>query len=181
MQLAVPRYTQKGFPRYRHVPTKTPHPVIHPEGHSYKKTEEKTPRWAPEQWVHNETYLYGIDLFNHGYWWEAHEAWENVWMGTKKNDLEGRYLQALIQFSAALLKLLSGNKKGFDNLHKESAVKFHHCLKEMSDHKMHQFMGLDLEKWMKRVVTFCDSLESIEGEPQDPLHFASFPALILER
>ncbi len=181
MQLAIPRYTQKSFPRYRYIPTVSPHPVIDPSGHSYKKLEEKTLRMTPDHWVQNETYLYGVDLFNHGFWWEAHEAWENVWMGTEKSDLEGKFLQALIQFSAALLKLYSGSRKGFDNLYKEASTKFQSCLKEMSEQKMHQFMGLDLDKWMKRVVTFCNSLESIEGEPQDPLHFASFPALILER
>ncbi|TGQ49534.1 DUF309 domain-containing protein, partial [Mesorhizobium sp. M1C.F.Ca.ET.210.01.1.1] len=24
-------------------------------------------------------FRWGIDLFNHGYYWEAHEAWEPLW------------------------------------------------------------------------------------------------------
>ena len=33
----------------------------------------------PEQWHLCRPYLYGIDLFNDGYYWEAHEVWEGLW------------------------------------------------------------------------------------------------------
>jgi uncharacterized protein len=180
MQLAVPRYTQRAFPRYRYVPTQSPHPVIDPEGHSYKKEEEKHNYLPPEKWKQNELYLYGVDLYNNGYWWEAHEAWESVWMGTKKTDTEGQFLQGLIQFSASLLKLYSGSMKGFDNLLKESHKRLQACLKQLSEHKRRCYMGLNLEEWLQRIETFCSSLEELEGESIDPLQFASFPAIILE-
>ncbi len=180
MQLAIPRYTQKALPKYRYVPSVTPHPVIDPEGHSYKKPEEKATALPADKWMQNEPYLYGIDLFNHGYWWEAHEAWESVWLTTQKTDLMGVFLQGLIQFSAALLKLSEGSKKGFDNLLKESQKKIQACKEEMTQKKMRCLMGLDLQEWIKRLEIFCGSLEDIEGKPVDALHFASFPALLLE-
>ncbi|MCE9625455.1 MAG: DUF309 domain-containing protein [Deltaproteobacteria bacterium] len=157
-----------------------PHPVIDPKGHSYKKEEEKPEYLPPEKWKQNDLYLYGIDLFNNGYWWEAHEAWETIWLTTPKTDLEGQYLQGLIQFSASLLKLFSGSEKGFQNLLRESQKRFHFCLKEMSERKMRHFMGLDLENWIKNIETFCSCLEPSEGKETDALHFTSFPALILE-
>ncbi len=180
MQLAVPRYSQKAFPRYRHIPNQTPHPVIDPKGHSYQKGEEKPEHLPPEKWMQNDFYLYGVDLFNHGFWWEAHEAWETVWMTTQKNDLEGQYLQGLIQFSAALLKLFSGSKRGFENLWRESQRKLQACMQDLSEKKKRHLMGHDLQGWMDRVETFCGSLESVEGEQVDALQYESYPAIILE-
>jgi Uncharacterized conserved protein len=180
MQLAVPRYTQRPLPGYRYVPTKNPHPVIDPKGHSYQKKEEKIEFLPPERWRQNEFYLYGVDLFNYGFWWEAHEAWETVWMTTPKTDLMGQYLQGLIQFSAGLLKLFSGSERGFQNLRRESMQRIRFCLNEMKEKKIRLYMGLDLAEWVNKVEVFCGSLESSEGESVDALHFASFPALILE-
>jgi uncharacterized protein len=180
MQLAVPRYTQRTFPRYRYIPTQSPHPVIDPNGHSYKKVEEKVSFSPPEKWKQNDLYLYGVDLFNHGYWWEAHEAWETVWMTTPKTDVHGQFLQGLIQFSAAVLKLYSGSKNGFENLLKESQKKLQVVCRDLAEHNRHYYMGLNLEKWMGRINTFYSSLEEVEGQPTDPLNFASFPAIILE-
>ena len=180
MQLAILRYTQKTLPPYRYIPSQHPHPVIDPKGHSYQKAEEKLKYCSPEAWVHNESYLYGVDLFNHGYWWEAHEAWENVWLTTAKHDLEGQYLQSLIQFSAALLKLYSGSKRGFDNLYREAEKRMRFCLAELSVQHRRIFMGLHLEHWMEKMETFKNSLPGEEGQTTDALHFASFPALILE-
>jgi hypothetical protein len=179
MQLAKPRYSQKGFPAYRYVPTLTPHPEIHPEGHSYKKPEEKVSYLPPDKWNQNDLYLYGVDLFNHGYWWEAHEAWEKVWMTTKRLDLEGQFLQGLIQFSAALLKLYSGSKTGFQNLYREAQKRIHFVITELSKKGRSHFMGLNLPEWMERMETFKNSFQETEEESIDPLHYASFPAILL--
>ncbi len=32
-----------------------------------------------DDWLRCRDYLRGIDLFNHGYYWEAHEVWEGLW------------------------------------------------------------------------------------------------------
>lgn len=180
MQLAIPRYSQRSFPRYRYVPTLHPHPVIDPKGHSYKKEEEKPEYLPPEKWKQNDLYLYGIDLYNHGYWWEAHEAWESLWLTTQKTDVEGQFLQGLIQFSAALLKLYGGSCRGFENLLRESDKRLQFCVKELGQQNRRHLMGLDLEAWLAKVKVFCDSLGGQDGEAVDALHFASFPALILE-
>lgn len=59
----------------------------------------------PSAWRENRTYLYGIDLHNHGFHWEAHEVWEPVWMGCAPNSRERALLQGLIQLTNACLKL----------------------------------------------------------------------------
>ncbi len=179
-QAAVPRYTQKSFPRYRYIPAHHPHPEIDPKGHSYAHKAPPLRFTPPNQWMQNETYLYGIDLFNHGYWWEAHEAWERVWLTTPKLDLHGQFLQALIQYSAAFLKLYSGNKKGYDKLLGEAQQRMETCLKKISQEHRHYFMGLNIPEWRKKLAIFCQSLHDPAGEILDPLGFASFPYLLLE-
>src|ERR1043166_6021237 len=47
--------------------------------------------------------LKGIDLFNQGLYWEAHEAWEFVWH--KKKGREWAFYQGMIHVAAALLKI----------------------------------------------------------------------------
>ena len=70
---------QKPFPPYRHIPGVTPHPIRDPRGHSYgiEEVHDVDPL-PPELWQQNEDYLYGVDLYNFAYWWEAHEAWGGV-------------------------------------------------------------------------------------------------------
>jgi hypothetical protein len=52
--------------------------------------------------------LYGIDLFNHGFWWEAHEALEAVWVAAGRRTETGLFIQGLIQIAVAHLKWFQG-------------------------------------------------------------------------
>lgn len=47
--------------------------------------------------------LAGIDLFNAGRYWDAHEAWERAWVALPKGSDERRFYQGLIQLAAAFL------------------------------------------------------------------------------
>ncbi len=67
-----------------------------------------------DNWRHHGPYLFGVDLFNHGYWWEAHEQWEVPWRCG--NALQKPFLQGLIQIAASLLKRRLGNPRGQDLL-----------------------------------------------------------------
>lgn len=44
----------------------------------------------------------GVQLFNNGEWWEAHEAWEPIWLQAKGE--RRAFIQALILLAAALHK-----------------------------------------------------------------------------
>ena len=102
------RYTSRPFPSYRFVPGKAPHPTRDPEGHSYNKQPEQLASFDPEEWNSCEEYLYGIDLFNHGFWWEAHEALETVWVAAGRRTETGLFVQGLIQIAVAHLKWFQG-------------------------------------------------------------------------
>jgi Domain of unknown function (DUF309) len=66
---------QKSLPPYAYLPGKNPHPVRDPAGHSY---HVKPIPVAAEVSLSSDAFLWGLDLFNHGYYWEAHEAWEGL-------------------------------------------------------------------------------------------------------
>lgn len=59
--------------------------------------------WEPAQWRRLIPYLYGVDLHNHGFWWEAHEVWEGLWHAAGRTTASGRFVQGLIQIAAAHL------------------------------------------------------------------------------
>ena len=56
-------------------------------------------------------YLRGVDLYNRGAFWEAHEAWEGLWRRAQ-DDLDRRaFYQGLIQCAAACLKRERGDSE----------------------------------------------------------------------
>jgi predicted metal-dependent hydrolase len=108
-----PRYTRRPLPPYRFLPFQgsatLPHPRNDPAGHSYHANEEYLSSFVPDDGVTCEPHLYGIDLFNHGYFWEAHEAWETVWLAAGgRETVCGLFVQGLIQLAAAQLKRVIG-------------------------------------------------------------------------
>ncbi len=113
------RYTDRTFPPYRFIPGKSPHPTRDPEGHSFKKQLEQLASFENNRWQSCNAYLYGIDLFNHGYWWEAHEALEAVWLAAGRQTETGLFIQGLIQVAVAHLKKL----QGFNEVAKRMATK----------------------------------------------------------
>jgi len=48
---------------------------------------------------HRARFEEGVQLFNDGLFWEAHEAWEDVWR--EKQDPQRQLIQGLIQAAAA--------------------------------------------------------------------------------
>ena len=62
----------------------------------------------------------GIELFNRGRYWEAHEAWERDWMPGRKGPESGFY-KGLIQVAAGCLHYTRRNKRGAVNKWKSGA------------------------------------------------------------
>jgi hypothetical protein len=102
------RYSKRAFPAYRFIPGKTPHPTRDPDGHSYGRDEARIDTFGEHNWRETEAYLYGVDLFNYEYWWEAHEAWEGCWLAAGRRSEIGCFVQGLIQISVACLKRHQG-------------------------------------------------------------------------
>ena len=58
--------------------------------------------------------LRGIELFNSGLYWEAHEVWEAEWTPDRKGKDSGFY-KGLIQISAGCLHYTRHNRRGAVN------------------------------------------------------------------
>ena len=56
----------------------------------------------------------GITLFNGRKFFEAHEAWEEIWLA--ETELEKTFLQGLIQLAAAFHHQARGNTRGMRSL-----------------------------------------------------------------
>jgi predicted metal-dependent hydrolase len=93
-------------------------------------------RLTDQGWKDNEDYLYGIDLFNAEYWWEAHEVWERLWHLESPESPVALLLQGLIQLAAASLKENQGESRGADKLVRASLSK----LRKLPD----VYMGIDV-------------------------------------
>lgn len=106
------RYTHRPLPPYAHTPGQTPHPVSDPRGHLHGQVHEPPPPLDPSHWHASEVYRYGVDLFNHGYYWEAHEAWESLWLAAGRSGPVAMWLKTLIKLAAAMVKIRTGNAAG---------------------------------------------------------------------
>jgi len=58
--------------------------------------------------------LRGVELFNSGLYWEAHEVWEQEWMPDRKGPDAGFY-KGLIQVAAGCLHYTRRNRRGAVN------------------------------------------------------------------
>ncbi len=111
-----PRYSGLALPPYRYVAGHTPHPTRDPSGHAFGVERNARSTFDPKTWRSSREYLHAIDLFNHGFWWEAHEALEDLWRAVGRRSDTGVFLQGLIQIAAAHWKHRAGSKAGATRL-----------------------------------------------------------------
>jgi len=128
-----PRYAPDiSLPPYSYVPGhELPHPVNDPAGHLYAQasqahealiassqlvtlpTDPTSRRRALAALIAEKSqWLYALDLFNAGFYWEAHEAWESFWNALGRTTPEARFVQGLIHLSAACVKIREGKPMG---------------------------------------------------------------------
>ena len=169
----IGRYSTKPFPPYRFIPGVNPHPFESPQGHSYGKPEPVAESLNLNNWSKNETYLYGVDLYNNNYWWEAHEGWESLWKKSLEDPLTREFLQGLIKTSAAFLKWQSKTPHGVQ-AHYQGALK--HLKKVVQQHSV--YMGIDLPTHINRIEA-CFSPLAITPVEKWPAPSENYPLILL--
>lgn len=172
------RFTNTPFPPYRFIPGRHPHPVAHPLGHSYRPQGLPDPHIEPvppESWARSQPYLYGCDLYNHGFWWEAHEAWEGLWRVVPVDSAQRRYLQGLIQIAAIHLQLFQGHAEGVARLRTTSRE--HLAAAAFAQGDKPTFMGIEIRGLQRRIDEYCDRVLRENLSP--PWHLPDvFPYII---
>jgi len=152
----VPRYSRRAFPAYRFVPGLQPHPTRDRRGHSFEPTPtlNRHARWRVEDWRTLDDWLYGVDLFNRFYFWEAHEAWEGLWAAAERDTPPSLLLQGLIQIAAALLKLHMGVTVGALTLSAGGLEKLRRVAAAQP-----ALLGLDVPEVVERFADFFAPLQ----------------------
>lgn len=97
----------------------------------------------------------GADLYNNGYWWEAHEAWEVAWMETPPNSAVRHGLQALIQVANAHLKLHLGQVTAVRALVRDMEKRFDAALLHEPELEIE---GLEVAPWRCDVRRYFDAV-----------------------
>lgn len=96
----------------------------------------------------------GIDLFNRAFLWEAHEVWEQVWIGSGKTTIPANHVQGLIQISAALLRSHLGTPQGALNLFEKAGRRFDVIEAQLGDAGATTYMGIEVGPWQVAVSRY---------------------------
>lgn len=109
----------------------------------------------------------GVDLFNRGEYFAAHEAWEDIWR-TVGGD-ERRFLQGLIQCAVALEHARRGNVRGALRMADRFPAKFAGLPRV--------YMGIDIDDLLARMRHALDAIQT--GRNGMPPPIITFPARTL--
>ncbi|PJK30859.1 DUF309 domain-containing protein [Minwuia thermotolerans] len=97
--MSRPPDSEPPLPPYAYVPGRHPHP-----GDGHVAGLDGRPAAAVR--------THAADLFDRGYYWEAHEAWEGLWRGLKRDSPAERLYRGLIALAAAGVKAREGSAAG---------------------------------------------------------------------
>lgn len=111
-------------------------------------------------------YLAGIDLFNRGEYFEAHEVWEDLWNACPAADR--RFVQALIQAAVAVHHFGRGNYPG--------AARLFGSGKRYMEPYRPAFHGLDVGDFWRQVEAHVAPALGPAGVPGPPPVIVLAPA-----
>ncbi|QDU69361.1 DUF309 domain-containing protein [Engelhardtia mirabilis] len=135
-------------------------------GHSGRPSPEfdaQLPCPRGDDWRACRPYLRGIDLYNHGFPWEAHEVWESIWHTARRDPELARQaslLRGLIQLAAVRVLLRDGRPRGAERVAGRARRNFER-LRET------QLWGLDAAQ-LERVAARLAEGETTTTPPLDP-------------
>lgn len=90
------------WPSHAYVPGKTPR---HPEGAFDVVRASAEAAFSPDQLARCAAFRQGLRYLDAGFYWEAHELLEPVWMVLPEPSRERQFVQGLIQIANGFLKL----------------------------------------------------------------------------
>lgn len=109
--------------------------------------------------VRDET-PHGVTLFNSGRFFDAHEAFEEVWREVPDHELIRRHLQGMVQMAVAFHHQSTGNREGARSV-LERAIGNLNGAEE-------SFPGLDWEGLRAGLNPWCEYLGKNPETPENP-------------
>ncbi len=145
-----PRFApERSLPPYSYVPGRFPHPISDPAGHSFGQVSPRPPPTQPERWHNSREFCFAVDLFNYGYYWESHEAWESLWHACGRRGVAADFLKALIKLAAAGVKAREGRPDGWQR-HLARAVELLVQTRGRLGPTVPSYFGLSLDELINR-------------------------------
>ena len=124
-----------------------------------------------EESAHDSLYLKGFDYFNNCDFFEAHEAWEEIW--TEYRGDSRTFYQGLIQTAVALHHFGNGNIRG--------AKKLYNSRREYLEPYRPNHLGVDLDKLFAEMeACFAEVLVSEEEFPSIEIDPERIPEIHLQ-
>ncbi len=159
-----PRFVPEvAFPPYTFVPGRTPHPIRDAAGHLFGQSPQSPPPLEPARWRDSRAYLRGVDLFNHGYYWEAHEVWEGLWAAAGRKGMTADFLKALIKLAAAGVKVRQGQPRGVAGHAAGAAELFRQLARQLGEDAVYLGLRLlDLLSFAEQIERQAVSLDADE-------------------
>lgn len=115
-------------------------------------------------------YLQGIELFNRGEYFDAHEVWEDLWHDTAGPDR--RFYQGLIQAAVTVYHAGNGNVPGTRRL-------FQSGRQYMSASGTHH-LGLDIASFWRKLESALAEFLTERPPTNAVLRREFLPAIVLE-
>jgi uncharacterized protein len=163
---SIPRYCRaRQLPPYSYVTGLFPHPTRDQSGHSFGKHEAPPPPLLEEAYRENEVYAYALDLFNHGFYWEAHEEWESLWHVAGRHGRTADFLKGLIKLAAAGVKAREGRPAGVKQ-HAERAVELFSGVHTFEVPHADSIFGLDLAELIRATRGIAANAQQLAGDGQ---------------
>src|SRR5262249_47000033 len=151
------------IPPYTYVPGGPwPHPTRSPLGHSYRRAD---PGIEPKSSTRGPAFLHGVALFDAGYYWEAHEAWEGLWHAQGRRGATAEVLKGLIKLAAAGVKVRERRHEGVRTHARRAADAFAKARTEGGAHQL----GLNLDHWIERARAIAADPPSDPGPRDAPV------------
>jgi hypothetical protein len=135
------------LPAYTFVPGGPwPHPIRSPQGHSFGRSALAVHPSDRDRGARSVAFLRGAELFNAGYYWEAHEAWEALWHAYGRSGPSADVLKAMIKLAASGVKVREGQEHGV-RIHADRAAAL---LRSVRQEVGRHHLGLDLDELAER-------------------------------
>jgi uncharacterized protein len=112
----------------------------------------------------------GADLFNRGLYWEAHEAWEELWL--ELEDQPKLFIQGLIQMAAA-------GHKAFVQDQPRGCVKLLGTALEKLETAPPDFLGVETQRLLPALRRMLAEAERWQSGETTGLHKTLMPRVVL--
>jgi predicted metal-dependent hydrolase len=96
-----------------------------------------------------ELFRRGVEQFNAGEFFEAHESWELVWLPAPEPDKT--FLQGITQVSAAFFHFAQGNREGAESLLRKGLQKLERFPEDYRGLRLEELRG-ELRTWHRAIV-----------------------------